>query len=66
MEDYVQVYVNVDNQGNIKQLISGKMIVADAPYDYFFYMPAEEAAAIDRGRVEVDEYMKPQLIKEGE
>ncbi|AJD92024.1 hypothetical protein JMA_27070 [Jeotgalibacillus malaysiensis] len=66
MDGYVQVFINVDNEGFIKNIMTGISIVAQSPYDYYFYLPEEEANSLGRARVFIDENMKPQLIKEGE
>lgn len=62
MNNKVQVFINVTDEGYIKDLLSGRSIVADGPYDYYFYMDEEEVNALGRARVVVDENMKPQLV----
>jgi hypothetical protein len=64
MENKVQVFINVTSEGYIKDVLSGRNVVADADYDYFFYMTEQEAQELGRAKVVIDENMKPQLVKE--
>ncbi len=49
------------SDGYIKDLLSGKNIVANAAYDYYFFMDEAEVNALGKARVVIDANMKPQL-----
>ena len=61
MNEQVRIYVNVDDQGNIKLDYSGKDIVMTEPYHYCFMKDEEVAQNIARYKVVV-EGMVPQLV----
>lgn len=61
MAESVQLYINVNSDGNITGTYSGKNIVATEQYDYFFIV--EESVADQAGLYKVEiENMKPRLV----
>lgn len=61
MEDLWQAFVNVDSAGNITGDYSGKNIVAEDPYDFFFLVYKEVAMNLNEYRVQLDGF-KPSLV----
>lgn len=41
LEKQIQLFVNVDNEGNIKMSYSGENIIATEPFDFFFLVDEE-------------------------
>lgn len=62
MDDLMQVYLNVDENGFIKQVYSGYNIVALDAYHYFFLVEPAVEQAIATYKVVVND-MKPELVK---
>lgn len=62
MAGNVQLFVNVDSNGNIIADDSGKNIVATESFDYFFI--TDEGVADNAGlyKVVIGDNMKPQLV----
>lgn len=61
MGEGVQLYLNVNADGNITGTYSGKNIVATEQYDYFFIVNEETADKAGLYKVVIDN-MKPQLV----
>lgn len=61
MDDVVQLYVNVDQDGNVRGMYAGKNIVATEQYDYFFIVDEDVADQAGLYKVEIDN-MKPRLV----
>ncbi|WP_404466529.1 hypothetical protein [Planococcus rifietoensis] len=61
MENDLQLYINVDEEGNILFDYSGKNIVATESYDFYFMVNSEVADDIHLYKV-VMQGMKPKLI----
>lgn len=66
MEEKVQVYINVNPDGSVKDEISGMKVIPEADYDYYFFLEQERANNLGGYRVVIDENMKPQLIEKTE
>lgn len=62
MNEPIQLYLNVDAEGNIKSAYSGQNIVATEQYDYFFIVDDETANTAGLFKVEI-ENMQPKLVK---
>lgn len=62
MEEKVQVYINVNKDGSVKDEISGMKVIPEADYDYYFFLEQERANNLGSYRVVIDENMKPQLV----
>jgi hypothetical protein len=61
MEEQVQLYLNVNEEGHVRGMYSGKNIVATEQFDYFFI--ADEETADNAGLYKVViENMKPRLV----
>lgn len=63
MEEKVQVYINVNPDGSVKDEVSGMKVIPEADYDYYFFLEQEKADNLVNLRVVIDENMKPQLIE---
>ena len=58
----IQLFVNVDETGNIKKEYSGENIVAEDNYDYFFLTEKATIENLPNLKVVIGENMKPQLV----
>ncbi|MEC3882633.1 hypothetical protein VKA52_02695 [Halobacillus sp. HZG1] len=59
-----QVFVNVDEQGNILVEYSGRNIIAEDQYDYFFLVNEEVAMHLNEYKVSLNGF-KPSLVLKG-
>lgn len=41
VEKQIQLFINVDSEGNIKMIYSGENIIATEPFDFFFLTDEE-------------------------
>lgn len=57
----MQVYVNVNPDGTIKDEVSGMKVIPESDYDYYFFLEQSKADNLVNFRVVIDENMKPQL-----
>lgn len=62
MEEKVQVYINVNPDGSVKDEVSGMKVIPETDYDYFFFLEQEKANSLGGAKVVIDENMKPQLV----
>jgi hypothetical protein len=57
----IQLFLNVDNEGNIVQTYSGKEIVANEPFHFFFLIDEDIWGNVPAYKVQIDGY-KPSLV----
>lgn len=60
VEKQIQLFINVDSEGNIKMSYSGENIIATEPFDFFFLTDEETVNDLVNRRV-VMEGFKPTL-----
>lgn len=65
MGEGVQLYINVDAEGNVTGTYSGKNIVATEEYNYFFIVEEEVADQAGLYKVVINE-MVPELVLKDE
>jgi hypothetical protein len=61
MEKQIQLFVNVDSEGNIITSYSGENIIAADPYEFFFLTNTQTVDSIDLYEVAITG-MKPTLV----
>ncbi|ANU28463.1 hypothetical protein [Planococcus versutus] len=65
MEETVQVFVNVDKNGDILSGQIGQNIAASEDFDFFFMVSPVVAEELDKYKVQLDGFKKSLVLKEG-
>lgn len=63
MEKKIQLYCNVDDQGNITQSIYGMNIIPSETFDFFFMIDEETAENIEDYKVGIEGFKAALILK---
>lgn len=62
--DQVQIFVNVDSQGNIVEIFTGEKLVATESFDFYFFKNKQVAEDIDSYKVKLTGLKADLVLKE--